>query len=63
MKRLSALRGKPESITTDNGSEFVGRAMETWAYERDVRLVSSGQVGRTERVYRELSMVACGMNV
>ena len=38
MKRLSALRDKPESITTDNGSEFAGRAMETWAYESGVKL-------------------------
>lgn len=38
MKRLSALRGKPESITTDNGSEFAGRAMEAWAYESGVKL-------------------------
>jgi putative transposase len=28
MKRLVALRGAPESITTDNGSEFAGRAID-----------------------------------
>jgi putative transposase len=38
MKRLVALRGTPESITTDNGSEFAGRAMETWAYQNGVKL-------------------------
>ena len=32
------LRGEPESITTDNGSEFAGRAMEAWAYESGVKL-------------------------
>src|SRR5436305_1912432 len=37
MKRLMALRGAPESITTDNGSEFVGRAMEVWAYQAGVK--------------------------
>jgi putative transposase len=37
MKRLVALRGAPESITTDNGSEFAGRAMEVWAYEAGVK--------------------------
>ena len=31
-------RGVPESITTDNGSEFAGRAMETWAYQVGVKL-------------------------
>ena len=38
MKRLVAGRGTPESITTDNGSEFVGRAMEAWAYQVGVKL-------------------------
>jgi putative transposase len=38
MKRLVALRGAPQSITTDNGSEFAGKAMETWAYQNEVKL-------------------------
>src|SRR6516225_11210108 len=38
MQLLSALRGKPESITTDNGSEFVGKAMERWSYQSGVKL-------------------------
>jgi putative transposase len=38
MKRLAASRGLPESITTDNGSEFGGKAMEAWAYQAGVKL-------------------------
>ncbi len=38
MKHQVALRGAPESITTDNGSEFAGRAMDTWAHEAGVQL-------------------------
>ena len=38
MKHLVSARGVPESITTDNGSEFAGRAMETWAYQTGVKL-------------------------
>jgi len=38
MKRLAALRGMPESITTDNGGEFAGKAMEAWAYQNGVKL-------------------------
>lgn len=38
MRRLVALRGAPESITTDNGREFAGRAMEAWAYRVGVKL-------------------------
>jgi putative transposase len=37
-KRLVLSRGVPESITTDNGSEFAGKAMEAWAYQNDVKL-------------------------
>jgi len=38
MQRLVRMRGAPESITTDNGSEFAGRAMEVWAYTAGVKL-------------------------
>ena len=38
MKRLVAERGAPESITTDNGSEFAGQAMDVWAHEAGVKL-------------------------
>ena len=37
-KRLVVLRGAPESITTDNGGEFAGKAMEAWAYKNVVKL-------------------------
>lgn len=38
MERLTTLRGKPESITTDNGGEFAGRAMEVWAHQSSVKM-------------------------
>jgi putative transposase len=38
MQRLVLLRGVPESITTDNGGEFAGKAMEAWAYQNEVKL-------------------------
>jgi putative transposase len=38
MKRLVKLRGVPESITTDNGSEFAGQAMDAWAHSAGVKL-------------------------
>ena len=38
LKRLSAPRGAPESITTDNGGEFAGKAVESWAYQNGVKL-------------------------
>jgi putative transposase len=38
LTHLVALRGAPESITTDNGGEFAGKAMEVWAYQNNVKL-------------------------
>jgi putative transposase len=38
MKHLAAPRGVPESITTDNGSEFAGQAMDIWAHQAGVQL-------------------------
>ena len=36
--RLAGLRGAPESITTDNGGEFAGQAMDAWAHRVGVKL-------------------------
>lgn len=36
--QLVAERGAPLSITADNGSEFVSKAMDAWAYQHDVQL-------------------------
>jgi putative transposase len=35
---LVAERGAPESITIDNGGEFAGHDMDTWAYQNGVKL-------------------------
>jgi putative transposase len=38
LTRIVVLRGAPESITSDNGSEFVGKAMEIWSHQTGVKL-------------------------
>jgi len=38
LERLIVLRGVPESITSDNGSEFAGQAMDYWAHQVGVKL-------------------------
>ena len=38
LDRLAVHRGLPQAIRTDNGKEFCGRAMLTWAHARGVRL-------------------------
>lgn len=31
-------RGKPQTIKSDNGSEFISKVMDKWAYERGIEL-------------------------
>jgi putative transposase len=38
LDRLAVERGLPQAIRTDNGKEFCGKAMLTWAHARGVRL-------------------------
>ena len=35
---ITAQRGLPRTIKTDNGSEFISKVMDKWAYERGVEL-------------------------
>ena len=35
---IAAQRGRPQVIKSDNGSEFIGKAMDKWAYEHRVAL-------------------------
>ncbi len=34
LDRLAAMRGLPDVITTDNGPEFIGKALDEWAYKK-----------------------------
>ena len=55
LSRIVARRGAPESITSDNGSEFVGKAMEVWSYQNGVKLgLHSTRQARREWIRREL---------
>jgi putative transposase len=38
LDRVSMVRGLPEVITVDNGPEFISKALDLWAYERNVKL-------------------------
>lgn len=38
LSRIASHRGQPRTIKTDNGSEFISKAMDKWAYERGVEL-------------------------
>jgi len=38
LKRITAVRGFPRTIKVDNGSEFISKVMDHWAYESGVEL-------------------------
>lgn len=38
LNRICAVRGTPKVIKTDNGSEFISKAMDRWAYENGVEI-------------------------
>lgn len=38
LDRIALVRGLPEVITTDNGPEFTGKALDRWAFKNNVRL-------------------------
>jgi putative transposase len=38
MRHIQLLRGTPKRIQVDNGSEFISKALDLWAYENDVTL-------------------------
>lgn len=38
LDRLAGTRGVPQAISVDNGPEFAGQALDTWAHARGVTL-------------------------
>lgn len=38
LERLAECRGLPQSVTVDNGPEFVSKALDEWAYRKRLRL-------------------------
>lgn len=38
LKKLKKIRGLPKAITVDNGSEFISKKLDAWAYYNGVQL-------------------------
>jgi putative transposase len=38
LTRVAMMRGLPDIIKVDNGPEFIGKALDAWAYQREVHL-------------------------
>jgi len=53
LEYLKMTRGLPEMICVDNGSEFVSRVMDKWAYEHGVKLSFSRPGKPTDNAFIE----------
>jgi putative transposase len=38
LERLAESRGLPQSVTVDNGPEFISKVLDEWAYRRQLQL-------------------------
>lgn len=55
LETIGAERGLPGQIRTDNGPEFTGNALESWAYARGVKLdPHRARKVQPERIHRKL---------
>lgn len=63
MEHLKALRGIPKRIKVDNGSEFISKVLDQWAYENDVVLDFSRPGKPTDNPFIDRSTAASAMNV
>jgi len=63
MDGICSQRGKPSMIRSDNGKEFAGKAMLTWAYRNGVelRLIEPGKPN--QNAYVDRSTGDCATNV
>jgi transposase InsO family protein len=55
--------GLPETITVDNGPEFISNALDRWAYDRGVKLHSSAPGSRLRTRLSNPSTAGCERNV
>jgi putative transposase len=53
LERVVKQRGKPQVIKCDNGTEFVSRAVDEWAYRKGVKLEFSRPGKPTDNAYVE----------
>lgn len=60
LNRIAARRGLPATIKVNNGSEFVSKVMDKWAYERGVELDFSRPGNRPTTPGWKASMAGCG---
>jgi putative transposase len=62
LNNIVAIRGKPMMIKTDNGSEFIIKVMDKWAYERGIELDFSRSGKPTDNAMVESFNGNCAKN-
>ena len=63
LDQLTCTRGLPQAIRTDNGREFCGRAMLSWAHERGIKLFLIEPGKPNQNAISNHSTEGSGMNV
>lgn len=53
LERIALTQGLPEFITVGNGTEFISKALNAWAYENGVKLHFIRPVKPTQNAYIE----------
>ena len=62
LTKLFCQRGMPAHIRSDNGPEFIAKALRRWLKRLDVAPYSSNQAARGKMAMWNLSMAKCAMN-
>lgn len=60
LNRIATRRGLPSIIKVDNGSEFISKVMDKWAYERGIELDFSRRANSRTTPRWKASMADCG---
>ena len=53
LERLAEFRGLPQSVTVDNGPEFISKALDEWAYRQQLQLRFIAPGKPTQNAYVE----------
>jgi putative transposase len=53
LERLAEMRGLPKELVTDNGPEFISKALDQWAYRRGIKLRFIAPGKPTQNAYVE----------
>jgi len=63
LQRLIDTRGKPARLITDNGPEFISRALDAWPTPTGSTCISSNRASRTRTPTSRASTAACATSV